>query len=307
MSIAPTQFSRHRRSKSYPPRNPPSSGITFTLSDHFTSCLTLCFTCFPSFSRRPSEESSSDELGFPRDTLDSLLPAFSSEHGNHRDDADDDAAAWGSDALSLRSQFGTSKRSSRERNPRGAWRSWLGRLIAGRGERLSLEVEEGVDDERDFLEDPVIDWQIEDQTRIFNDNGVDRDSNVDRRSRTIDTLPDQWGAFLSAPLTRRSPNMTTSTSPSPSSSTLPTARAYPFPTSTSASTHLAEPNIPELEPSSTPGPLASISSSSSSSSASSSESKHRSSRSSKSFNKKKSPPPSNEVEPTPAEDVPPSV
>lgn len=225
--------------------SPPSDhAIPFTLRDHLHACLAgwpTFSSCFPasSSSRRLFNTSSSSSSlssvdGHPPLQLarDSLLASL-----RHQDD--DDVAAWGSDALSLRSQAGRG-RTSRSANARKLRAGWVWALFAGRRttpdagaiiDRADVEAEDSDEEqgilggwggEADWDELPppgrgggahpaLEDEDVADADEFGLGNESDFDDDPDERGEG----EGEWGAFLSAPLTSGPSAARRSRSPSP--------------------------------------------------------------------------------------------
>lgn len=186
--------------------------ITFPLYDHLLACLA---PCFPSHNVDPSLSPSSSVASFPRDFAEALLPS------DHPENENDDAAAWGSDAVSLRSRLGRGA-SSREANRRSRARGWIWNLLLGRrggdirlgdAERERIEAEwedDGVRSEDEAEEERALAVMLAEDDQAGSTHGGSggtRDDAVSVHSRRRDQLiqaqeeeDDGWGAYKAAPL-----------------------------------------------------------------------------------------------------------
>lgn len=181
---------------SYPPRAP-SSGIPFfSLSDHLFALLS-CLPCLPSSSSSSTHSStlSSTDPYYARDALERLLSD------------DQDPAAWGSDAVSLRSQSGRG-RTSRLGNPRKGLRGFVWSLFAGNGRRrlnpqpLPAEDEEwAYEEQADILGEEEIRWQR--RLAESGDELVGPPAVKEGAGMVFDAIEDDWGDFNEGPSSSR--------------------------------------------------------------------------------------------------------
>jgi hypothetical protein len=246
----------------------PHHAIPFTLMDHIRACL--CIPPLPFFSyrsRRARSSSTSSSLAssddFPQDARHSLLQNF---------DQDDDAAAWGSDALSLRSHFGASGASSRTPNRRALGRGWIWGLFAGR-KRVEDEIpgEDYAYDEGSALVGGDEGGLGNEEERQGGPTRSTRGLEFDRSPRleglavpgeilTISSIDEDFGGFQSGterPAASLLPHQRlpplTSTSPPSSSPTAKPTPLNPSPPSTAQSS--PSPHSPPSPPPSSPPPI----------------------------------------------------